>query len=151
MPYHLYSIPPVSCSYQPCMFPSWYHLLSLYLLLYVCAPNMIFNTCSFDSNLSIYVCLSLPPFGILHTTGWGVSDSPGSLCPDPRAWSLWILSVADQRWVAKAWIIGRSSEALFIPASCSALKFSFCDSWASFCTVHYCISLVFSHLRLSVM
>jgi len=40
------SIPLVSCSYHiiPCMFPTWYHLLYLYLLLYACAHDTIFNT-----------------------------------------------------------------------------------------------------------
>jgi len=50
-----------------------------------------------------YPCTSL---GICHTTHWGVSDSPGSSCPDSRAWSLWILPVADQRCAVEAWIIG---------------------------------------------
>jgi len=45
--YHLYCIPPVSCSYHiiPCMFPAWYQLLSLYLLQYACAHDTVFNTC----------------------------------------------------------------------------------------------------------
>ena len=47
LPYHLYSISPVSCSYLiiPWVFPVWYHLLSIYLLLYVCVHNTIFNAC----------------------------------------------------------------------------------------------------------
>jgi len=68
------------------------------------------------------------PLGIHYTTCWGVSDSPGSSCPDPRAWSLWYLLVAYQRFVGVAWIIGRQSETQSFQAPCSALEFSFCDS-----------------------
>jgi len=79
--YHLCSIPPVSRSYHiiPCMFPAWYHLLSLCLLMYACAHNTIFNTCSFDSDLSIHVCLSL------HATWHSLHHSLGSF------WLPWIL------------------------------------------------------------
>ena len=45
--YHLCSIPLVSFSYliMPCIFPTCDHLLSLYLLLYACADDTIFNAC----------------------------------------------------------------------------------------------------------
>jgi len=79
--YHLCSIPPVSCSYHiiSCIFPSWYHLLSLYLLMYACTHDTIFSTSSFDSDLSIHVCLSL------HATWHLPHHSLGSF------WLLWIL------------------------------------------------------------
>jgi len=48
-----------TCIIMLCMFPTWYHLLSLCVLLYSCAHNTVFNTCSLDSNLSIHVFLSL--------------------------------------------------------------------------------------------
>jgi len=43
--YHLCSIPPVSCSYLiiPWVFPAWYHLLYIYLLLYACPHYTVFN------------------------------------------------------------------------------------------------------------
>jgi len=85
--YHLCSISPVFYSYHiiPCIFPSWYCLLSLCLLLYVSAHDTNFNTCSFDLNLSIHVCLSLhatwhSPYHSLES-----SDSPGSSCLELRA------------------------------------------------------------------
>ena len=45
--YHSCSISLISCSYLiiPCPFPTWYHLLSIYLLLYACAHDTIFNAC----------------------------------------------------------------------------------------------------------
>ena len=63
--------------------------------------------------IQIYRCTCAcpcTPLGSLLTTRWWVSDSPGSACPDPRAWRLRILPVADQRCTVKAWIIGRPSE-----------------------------------------
>jgi len=44
---HLCSIPPVFCSYLiiPWVFPAWYHLLYIYLLLYAYAHDTVFNTC----------------------------------------------------------------------------------------------------------
>ena len=66
---------------------------------------------------------------------------PGSSCPDPGARSWWILLVADQSGAAEVWIIDILSEALSFHTPCSSLKFSFCNSWASFCIVHDCISL----------
>ena len=59
-----------------------------------------------------------------HTTRWGVSDSPESSCIDLKGWSLWILSLAEQRGAAEAWI-GRPSEALSFQSLCSAPEFSF--------------------------
>jgi len=58
--YHLCSILPVSCSYfiKPCIFFTWYHLLSLscsYMLVLMARFSMhIYN-----SSLSLHVCLPL--------------------------------------------------------------------------------------------
>jgi len=78
--YHLCSISLVSYSYHiiQCMFPAWYYLLSLCLLLHACAHDMIFNTCFFNSNLSVYVCLSQ------HATWHSPHHSLGSF------WLPWI-------------------------------------------------------------
>jgi len=57
---HLCSIPLVSCSYLiiPWVFPVWYHLLSIYLLLCVCAYDAVFNACLWfgfiDTRVLIY-------------------------------------------------------------------------------------------------
>jgi len=62
LPFHLYSIPPVSCPYLsiPCVFPTWYHLLYIYLLLHACAHDMIFNACFLfgfiDTRVLIFAC-----------------------------------------------------------------------------------------------
>ena len=95
--YHLCSIPSISYSYHiiPCMF-----LLDVTYYLSTCSSMPVlmtrFSMHVYDSDLSIYMCLSL------HTT-WhspyhslGSSHSPGSSCPGLRTLSLWILPVADQ-------------------------------------------------------
>jgi len=42
--YHSCSIIPVSCPYlKPWVFPTWYHLLYIYLPLYACTHDTIFN------------------------------------------------------------------------------------------------------------
>jgi len=45
--YHSCSIPPVSCFRLiiPCVLPAWHHLLYIYVLLYACVHDTIFNTC----------------------------------------------------------------------------------------------------------
>jgi len=84
------------------MLPFLLYLLPPYMLLYAFAHNMVFNTCSFDSDLSMHVCLSLYDTGPSPHHSLGSSDSPKSACPDFRAWSLWILLVADQRCATEA-------------------------------------------------
>ena len=85
--YQLCTTPLVFYSYHstPCMFPTWHHLLSLCLLLYAFAHDMVFNTCSFDSDLSIHVCLTL------HATWHSPHHSLGSF------WLSWILMSRSQR------------------------------------------------------
>jgi len=58
--YHLCSIPPVSCPYLiiPWVFPVWYHLLYIYLLLYACAHDMVFNTCLGFEFINTHVLIS---------------------------------------------------------------------------------------------
>jgi len=114
LPYHLYSIPTISCSCLiiPCVFPTCYHLLFLYLLLYACTHDTIFNAYILNLDLSIHVCLSLHAIWHSRHHSLGSSDSPGSSCPGFRVWSLCILPVADQSSAAVAWIISRLSEVL---------------------------------------
>ena len=94
---------------------NWYYLICFIFRLLNCSCMPLLTT-KFSIHALLtqtyrctcaYFCTSL---GIHHTTRWGVSDSPGSACPDPRVWSLWILPVADQRCAAGAWIISRPSE-----------------------------------------
>ena len=79
LPLVFYSSSLLLLSYIPCMFPVWYHLLPLYLLLYVCTYDTVFNTCSIDLDLSIHVCLSL------HATWRSLHHPLGSF------WLPWIL------------------------------------------------------------
>jgi len=81
VPYYLCSIPPVSYFDHiiAWILPTWYHLLSLYLFLYACAHVTAFNTCSFDLDLLIHVCLSL------YATWHSPHHSLGSF------WLPWIL------------------------------------------------------------
>jgi len=61
------------------------HLVAYGLLLYICAHNTVFNTCSL---IRIYRYTCACPYtsrGTHLTTCWRVSDSPGSACPDPGA------------------------------------------------------------------
>ena len=142
LPYHLYSIPSVSCFYLiiPWVFPTWYHLLYFYLRLYLVLTTL-FLMHVYDSDLSIHVCLSLHATWHSPYHSLGISDSRGSSCSGLEAWSLWILAVADPNSAVVAWIIGILSETLSFQTPCSFLEFSLCNSWASFCTVLYCIFL----------
>jgi len=116
----------------------------IYFCLSICSCMHVlttrFSIHFYDSDLSIHVCLSLHAIWHSHHHSLGSSDSPESSCLDPGAKSWRIVSVADQSGAAKVWIIRRPSEALFFQTPCSSLEFSFCNSWVSFCTVHYCIS-----------
>ena len=114
--YRLCSILPVSCPYLiiPWVFPAWCRLLSLYLLLYVCAHDMVFNACLWceliDTRVFIYahhLAFVLPLFGKFWLS-WILSSGL-------RAWSLWILAVADQSGAAEAWIPSRPSRSPILP------------------------------------
>ena len=91
------------------------YLISLTISLpaHVCLRSWHDFKCTFMIRIYRYTCAcSCMPLRIHHTTRMGVSHSPGSSCPDPGAWSLWILPIADQSGAAEARIIGRPSEAL---------------------------------------
>jgi len=91
-------------------YPHWsptlillYHVCSLldityYLSAYSCMLVLTtqFSVYALLIQIYRYTCACpCAPFGVHHTTRWGVSDSPGSVCPDPKVWNLWILPVAD--------------------------------------------------------
>jgi len=70
LPYLLRSIPPVSCSYHiiPYMFSAFDHLLSLYLLIYVCTHDTVFQY-MLMTRIYRYTCAyPCTPFGIRVTT-----------------------------------------------------------------------------------
>jgi len=74
---HLGSTPLVPCSYHiiPCVFPTWYHLLSSLCLLLYAVLTTRFLMHVYDSNLSIHVCL------FLHATWHSQHHSLGSSTP----------------------------------------------------------------------
>jgi len=117
--YHLSSIASVSCSYliTPWLFSTWHHLL--YISTYFCmlVLTIRFSMHFYDSNLSIHVCLSMHATWHSHHQSLGSFDSPGSLCPGLRAWSVRILPVADLRGAAVVWISSRPSEVISFQAS----------------------------------
>ena len=100
----------------------------MFMFMCACAHDTVFNTCSLIRIYRYTCAYPCTPLGIHHTTCWGVFDSPVSSCPDPGAWSLWILPVADQRCTAVAWIIDRLSDDNFVTRE-------------RLCTIHTCVSL----------
>ena len=96
-----------------------------FLFMCACAHDTVFNTYSFDSNLSTHVCLF--PYATWHSSQYSLGSfwPPGFSCLDPEAWRLWILSVVYQRCAAVAWIIGRLSKALSFQAPARLSSFPF--------------------------
>ena len=115
-------------SYHTMSIPAWYYLL--YLSTCFCVPVLTtwFSMHDYDSVLSIHVCLSLHAIWLSPHHSPGNSDSSGSSCPGPGAWSMlelgacrfsqlltWI-PVADLKSTAIAWISSGPSEALSFQA-----------------------------------
>jgi len=97
--YHLCSIPPVSCSYPiiPWIFSAWYHLLYVYLLLYACAHDTVFNACLWfgfiDTRVLIYarhLTFTSPLAGEFWLSWILMSRSRSlELMDSPRCWWEW--------------------------------------------------------------
>ena len=118
---------------------SWIHLPPMQQVLsylYISSLDALFMfgcVCSrydfqymlFYSNLLIHVCLSMHTIWHSSHHSLGCFNNPRPTCPDFRAWSLWILPVANQKCTAEAWIIGKSSGAPSFQPPYSALEFSF--------------------------
>jgi len=150
LPYSLYFIPPVSCPYpiKTWVIPTWYHLLYIYLLLCACAHDTIFNACLWfrfiDARIFIYarhLALASPLAGEFWLPSY----------PGLRAWSLWILPVADLKGATVVWITDRPSRALSFQPPVLLSSFSSVNSWAPFVLFILIYLLVFSQLHLSVM
>ena len=103
--YHLCSIPPVSCSYLiiPRVFPGWYQLLYIYLLLHACAYDTVYNAYLWLGFIDTHVLISTGHLAFTSPLAWS-SDASRSSCPGFRAWSVWILPVGD---LQKASVIAR--------------------------------------------
>ena len=145
--YYPCSIPSVFCSY---LIIHEYFLFDITCLISTCPylPMLTtrFSMHDYDSVLSIHMCLSLHAIWLCLTTRLGSSDSSGSSCPGPGAWSMsepgtCRIPVADLRCAAVVWISSRPSEALSFQAPCAPLEFSFSKLVSAFYTVHSCTSL----------
>ena len=142
--YHLYSIPPVSCSYLiiPWVLPVWYHLSYIFLLLHAYAHDTVFNAWLWFGFIVTHVLIFARHLAFVSPLAWGVlSDSPGSSCPGHGVWSVWILPVADLSGAAVAWISSRPPRALFFQAPWAPLEFSFYKLVSASYTVHAYTSL----------
>ena len=94
----------------------------------------------YDPDLSIHMCLSQHAIWLSHHHSPGSSDSSESSCPGFGAWSVWILSVADQSGAAVAWISSRPSRALSFQPPLFGSRVFLLWLWSSICTIHTCIS-----------
>ena len=127
------------------------HHLMPYLCSGVCAHDTIFNACFWfkiiDTCVLVPAChleFITPPVGEFLT----LLDLH---CPDPGAWSLWILHVADQSGTVEAWIFVRPVQSLFFQPPIRLSSFSFYNLWASFVLFILVYPFVFSHFRLSMI
>jgi len=142
LPNHSCSISPVSYSSLiiQWVFPAWYYLLYIYLLLYACTHSTVFNACLWfkfiDTRVFIYP-RHLELVSPLVKEFW----LPWILMSRLEAWSLWIPPVADLRGAVVAWISGRPSRALSFQTPYASLEFSFYKLVSAICTVRTCTSL----------
>ena len=125
----------VTCSYHliSYMFPAWYRLSSLYLLLHAGAHDTVYNAYLWLGFIDTHVLISARHLAFALPLA-GSCDSSGSSCPGFGAWSVWILPVADQSGAAKAWIPSRPSEALSFQAPFFSSRVFLLWLWASICT-----------------
>ena len=87
----------------------------IYLLLYACAHDTIFNACLRFGFINTRVLIFVRHLALASPLA-GKFRLPGFSYPGLGAWSLWILPVVDLRSTAVAWISNRSSEALSFQA-----------------------------------
>ena len=155
----------ISSRYQSYESIYWAHttsfVTSVYLIIWCLIHGWVYMfwhdfQCMLLIQIYWYMCACLcKTLSIHHTTCWGVSDSPESACPDPRAWKLWILSVADQRCAAKSVDHRQTVWGPILSAPCLALDFSLYDLWpplyssllyislySRICAYRWCIILV---------
>jgi len=150
--YHLCSTPSVFCSYLiiPWVFPAWYQLLYIYLLLHACAHDTVFNTCLWfgfiDTHVLIYArCLAFAsPLAGEFWLPWILMSRSWSLerVDSPSCWSEWRSWSVDPQLTVQSPIL---------PGPACLSSFLSVNSWAPlvlFIPVHL---FVFSHLRLWVM
>ena len=143
------SLPVLIILYHACS------LLDINYCLFACSCISVittrFSIYAYNLDSSKHICLSMYATWYTQHHSLGGSDSPGSSCLGLRAWSLWILLVADQSDAAEAWINERRSEPYPSRAPCSALEFSCYNYEPSFVQLMIVNLFVFSHLRLSVI
>jgi len=153
LPYFLCSIPPVYCPYLIILwvFPTWYHLLYIYLLLHACAHAMIFNACLWfgfiDTRVLIYA-RHLAFASQLAGEFWlpWIFKSRSrivELMDSPSCWPEMCSDSVDLQQTIWSPILSGP------PARLSS--FPSINSWAPFVLFISVHLFVFSHLRLSVM
>jgi len=124
LPFHLYFIPPVFCSYLiiPRVFPTWYHLLYIYLLLHAYAHDTVFNACLWFRFIDTHVLITARHLAFASPLAgefwllWVLMSRSWSLerVDSPSCWSEW-----------RSWSVvpSRPSQAPSFQAPCSALEF----------------------------
>ena len=85
--YHLCSTPSVSYSYFiiPWVFPAWYQLLYIYLLLHACAHNTVFNVCLWFRFIDTRMLIYARHLVFASPLALGSFDSPRSSYPGLKA------------------------------------------------------------------
>ena len=135
--FHLYFIPPVSCSY---LIISWVVPLDITCFISTCLCSQRGFQCTFMIRIHWYTCAyPCSPPGFRITTRLGSSDSSGSSCPGLGAWT----EGDSFCWGPSLLLRSRQTSCSFSPilAPPSWLAASLAISWAPFCTVHICTSL----------
>ena len=152
--YHLCSILPVFCSYliMPWVFPAWYQLLYIYLLLHACAHNTIFNSCSWFGFIDTCVLIYARHLAF-------ASPLAGEFCLtplDPHVQVMELGACGFSQLLIRVAQLKRGSPADRSEPHPSrppylALEFFCYDSEPPFVLFILVYLLVFSHLHLSVM
>jgi len=150
LPLVFYSTSLLSYLIIPWVFPAWYHLLYIYLLLLACAHDTVFNACLWfrfiDTRVLIYarhLAFASPLAGefwlawILMSRSWSLER-----VDSPSCWSEWRIWGMDP---------SRPPEPYPSRLLVRLLSFPSVNSWAPFVLFILVCPFVFSHLRLSVM
>jgi len=150
LPYLLYFSPLylfLSCYIMRILY--WMSPAISFLFLYACTHKHDF-LCMLMPWIYRYTCAHFcTPSGIHFTTRWGSSDSSGSSCPGPGAWTEGDLLAEDQVYFCGADRSAVAPVPSLLPLDGSRLlQLSRERPFVLFIYVHL---FVFSHLRLSVM
>jgi len=151
--YHLCPTPPVFCSYLiiSWIFTAWYHLLYIYLLLFSCVDDTVFNACLWFRFIDIRVLIYARHFAFTSPLAgefwlpWILMFRFRSLelVDSPSCWSEMCNGSVDHQQTVQKSHPSRPP--------CSALKFSCYDSESPFVLFIIVYLLIFSYLSILVM